>query len=124
MGKKKVGDGDAMLVAEAKSVTAALPPIQSDLASGLGAKQGNALIALHERNIEAAKAAEKARALAVRTKESSAASVKTFITRVRSSARGAFGADSDQYESVGGTRISDFKKRTPKPKPTSTTTPK
>jgi len=117
MARKKSGDGDAMLIAEAKSVTVALPTIQSALAGGLGAKQGNALIALHEKNIDAAGAAEKLRAQAVRTKEASATAVRTFITRVRSSARGAFGADSDQYESVGGTRTSDRKRPTRKPKP-------
>jgi hypothetical protein len=124
MARKKSGDGDAMLVAEAKSVTTALPKIQSKLARGLDVKQGNALIAAHEKNIVSAGAVEKLRAEAVRKKESSAAAVRTFVTRVRSSARGAFGGDSDEYASVGGTRTSDRKKPTRKPKPPGSTTTK
>jgi hypothetical protein len=124
MARKKSGDGDVMLIVEANDVMKALPEIQSKLASGLGAKQGNALVATHQKNIGIVSALETQRSQAVRTKEASAAALRTFITRVHASARGAFGADSDEYASVGGTRTSDRKKPTRKPKPTATATAK
>jgi len=121
MARRKSGDGDVMLVAEAQDVTEALPKIQSKLANGLGAKQGNALVAAHQKNMGIVASLETQRSQAVRLKEASAAALRSFITRVRSSARGAFGADSDEYASVGGVRTSDRKKPTRKPKPAAAT---
>ena len=45
------------------------------------------------------------------------------VKRVRASVKGAYGDDSSQYELVGGTRLSERKPRTRKPKPTTTPAP-
>ena len=45
------------------------------------------------------------------------------VKRVRSGVKGAYGDDSSQYELVGGTRRSERKPRTRKPKPTTPTPP-
>jgi hypothetical protein len=43
--------------------------------------------------------------------------VNALITRVRSGIRAVFGPDSNQYEQAGGTRQSERKRTTRKPKP-------
>jgi hypothetical protein len=47
-----------------------------------------------------------------------ASAVRTVSTRARGGFRAVFGADSTQYEQAGGTRSSERKRPTRKPKPT------
>jgi len=47
---------------------------------------------------------------------SQASAIQDLVVRGRSGARAQFGADSTQYEQLGGTRASDRKPRKPKPK--------
>jgi hypothetical protein len=47
--------------------------------------------------------------------------VANIITRARSGFRAIFGPDSTQYEQAGGTRASERKRSTRKPKPDATT---
>ena len=103
-------------VAKAKELHAALAEVDGKLAPELKAKALTPLIADAEKAVAAREAAERARKEAVDKLNAALKKLREHGVRVRAAVKVAYGGDSLEYQKVGGTRTSERKRPTRKPK--------
>lgn len=106
------------LLQEAGQVKEALEKIGKPLPGGVSAKAAAELIAGLNTGISKLDNLNAERRKLVNEKGASAKTLRQFITKARLAIKVDCGDDSSEYEMAGGTRKSEFKKPTRKPKPT------
>ena len=99
-------------VSEAKKIAVALPDIESYLSEDLTTANLTGIISDIEAGSAEIKKLKDNLAAAVDAKKKKLVELRVFMKRLRSGAKSAFGDDSLEYESVGGTRRSEYKSRT------------
>lgn len=98
------------LMQEANEVKQALEKIGDGLPAGISAAEMGAKIDALESIVNALDAVNADRTRLVNSKAEQAKDVSDYIVQARAAVKGSFGADSSEYDMVGGTRTSERKK--------------
>jgi len=102
---------EAELLVSGKKVISVFPRIAAALPKAIDVKTLSGSVTSLETSITDVAEATNARTRAVATKKARRKNLDQYIKRIRSSVKGHFGADSEEYELVGGTPVSKRKKR-------------
>ena len=106
------------LLQEAHAVKQALEQMGEDVPAGISAAEMDSRLTALENIISELDTVNAHRTQLVNSKADQAKDVSDYIVQVRSVVKGIKGADSSEYEMVGGTRASERKKPKRKDKPT------
>jgi len=106
------------LMQEANEIKQALEKIGDGLPAGISAAEMAAKLGALETVVNDLDAVNAEKTRLVNSKADQAKVVSDYIVQVRAAVKGSFGADSSEYDMVGGTRTSERKK--PKKKATGT----
>lgn len=105
-----IGGSVPKLLQEANEVQQALEKIGDGLPAEISAAEMEAKIAELETAVNELDALNAERTRLVNVKGEKADNVSDYVVRVRAAVKGIFGADSSEYDMVGGTRSSERKK--------------
>lgn len=98
------------LLQEANEVKLALEKIGAGVPAGISAAEMTARIAALEDAVNAVDSLNAERTRLVNNKADQAKNLSDYIVQIRAAVKGILGADSSEYDMVGGTRTSERKR--------------